>query len=259
MNALIHRGQETKYRSEIIAPDNVGTAWNSIINTGADWYRCIPLVQTGTGEHNRIGDQLQPTRLRLDFSLHFANADASTRDITAILYILTSKKDKSYTSNSPGGALASNFQQYLEKGDGSTTFFNGKWEDSKYPIANNNFNLVKKFEIPLLKGSGLPNGSGIVTQVPVDVSGNYRIIDISGGVLAGQDGMATHERSVRVNKTYVFKKLPKFKYSDANSQYPNNFAPVWAVGYYYNDGTAADTTAGMLRVAMTTQMSYKDS
>jgi len=248
--------EETKFRSEIIAADNVGASWNSEIKSGSDWYRCIPLVAQGSGEYQRIGDRITPKKLRMDFSFHFFSSDSSTRDITVVLYILTSKRDKTYTGNSASGALPSNFQQYLERGDGSTTFFNGTWEASKYPIANNNFNLVKKFEIPLMKGSGLPNGSGIIVSPGLDLSGNPR--DLSGGILAGEDGMACHERSVRVNKTYVFKDVPKLKYSDGSFQYPNNFAPYWAAGYYYNDGTAPDTVTGILRVAATSQLHYYD-
>lgn len=258
MKSLISRSAETKYVAETIAADNVGTAWNSIISTQNDWYRAVPLVQQGTQQNRRIGDEIQPTKLRLNFSVHFFNSEASTRDITVVIYLLTSKKNKSYETASASGALPAMFQQYLDKGDGSATYFNGNYESSTYPVNHTLFNSIKKFEIPLIKGSGVSNGAGIWSSGRGDLSGTD--FDMSGNVVASDVGMATHERSVRVNKSYTFKKIPELKYGDASNTYPTNFAPVWAAGYYYNDGTSPDTVSnGILRVSCVSHLWYKDS
>ena len=158
VNQIVNRKMETKYRAEDIAAEG-GTNFNSVISTQADWYRCLPLVGPGTNSHNRIGDSIVPTKLRLDFSFRLGRDSLDyTRDIWVVLYIMTSKNQKAYAANTGGGQLAQNFQQYLDNGDGASTYFNGVWTDSTKPMYQPNNTLLKKFVFNLMKPSGDTNG-----------------------------------------------------------------------------------------------------
>jgi len=237
VQAIINRNLETKYVRETIASEPATTLWNSVISGSADWYRCLPLVARGGQSHQRIGDHIDPTSLTMNWSFRLATEDENTRDIFVVLYVLQSKSVKDYLTNNAGGALSANFNQYLDNGNDTTTYFAGTWVDAQKPINRENFTLIHKKVIPLLKGSGVPNGSGVVPSAR---------------------GMYTHERSVRGSCSYTIKNLPKFLYSDVSLARPSNYAPVWAVGYYYGDGTAADTTTGILDVAMDAHLYFKD-
>jgi len=236
---VLARHLESKYVRETMASEPAATLWNSVINTSNDWYRCLPLVARGTNSNQRVGDKIQPTSLKLNWSFRFDTRDQNTRDIYVVLYVLQSKSLKDYKTNGTNGALPDNFQQYLDNGNDTTTYFQGTWVDAQKPINRENFTLLHKKIILLCKGSGLPNGSGVV------------------GVSTG-DGMYTHERSVRATSSYTFKNLPQLLYSDVSLSRPSNFSPVWAVGYYYGDGTAADTGTGILDVACDAHLYYKD-
>jgi len=237
VQAIISRNLETKYVRETIASEPATVMWNSVISGSADWYRCLPLVARGGQSHQRIGDHIEPTSLTMNWSFRFATEDENTRDIFIVLYVLQSKSNKDYLTNNAGGALSANFDQYLDNGNDTTTYFNGTWVDSQKPINKENFTLIHKRIIPLIKGSGVPNGSGVVPSAR---------------------GMYTHERSVRASCSYTIKNLPRFLYSDVSLARPSNYAPVWAVGYYYGDGTAADTGTGILDVAMDAHLYFKD-
>lgn len=238
---MINRKMETKYRAEDLTTDST-TAWNSVISTQADWYRCLPLVSMGTNSHQRLGDTIAPTKCRLDFSFHFTRDVLDyTKDIWVVVYIMTSKNQKAYAANTAGGQLANNFQQYLDNGDGSSTYFNGVWTDSTKPAYGPNNTQLKKYVFNLMKASGDTNGQGVVPTA------------------GGGGGMYSHERQIRVNKSYTFKSIPKLKYADTATQLPGNFAPMWAVGYYYGDGTSADTSTGILNVLTRSHLYFKDA
>lgn len=234
---VLARHLESKYKRETIASEPATTLWNSIISTQNDWYRCLPLIGRGQQSHQRIGDQISPTKLTVNFSFRFDTNEQNTRDIFIVLYIVQPKSSKDYLTDNPGGALPSNWNQYLDNGDDTTTYYQGTWADAQKPINKENFTLLHKKVIPLLKGSGKSNGSGVVPS---------------------SDGMYTHERSVRSTHSYTFKSVPKLLYSDVSLLRPANFSPVWAVGYYYGDGTAADRSTGILDVACESHLYYKD-
>jgi len=234
---ILSRKLESKYIRETIASEPATTLWNSVISGANDWYRCVPLVARGTGSHQRVGDHIQPTSLTMNWSFRFGTEDENTRDIFVVLYVLQSKSNKDYGTNAANGALAANFNQYLDQGNDTTTNFAGTWVDSQKPINKENFTLITKKVIPLIKGSGVPNGVGVVPSAR---------------------GMYTHERSVRATYSYTIKNLPQFLYSDVSLARPSNYSPVWAVGYYYGDGTNADTGTGILDVAMDAHLYFKD-
>lgn len=242
VNKLINRKIETKYRAENILVEG-GTQFNSVISTAADWYRCLPLVGQGANTHQRVGDSLTPTKLRLDFTFLFGRDSLDyTRDIWVVLYIMTSKNQKAYATNAANGQLAQNFQQYLDNGDGSSTYFQGTFADSTKPMFQPNNTQIKKITFNLMKASGDTNGQGVVPTA------------------GGGGGMYAHERQIRVNKSYVFKTVPKLKYQDSSTQLPGNYAPMWACGYYYGDGTAADQPGpGILNVGCRAHLFFKDA
>jgi len=260
VKSVMNRNTETKYvRETIVSEGNV--VWNSQIAGSADWYRALPLVSRGSNSNQRVGDKIQPKSLKVNWTFRFDKNDQNTRDIFVVLYLLSSKSNKDYNTNNNSGALPSNFNQYLDNGNDTTTYFSGTWADSQKPVNRENFTVHTKKIINLIKPTGLANGSGVVGPALLDASGNIQT-DLSGNpvyLAAGSDGMYSHERSVRKSFSYTFKSLPKnFLYSDVSLSRPANFAPVWAVGYYYADGSSPDTAAGLLYAACETHLYYKD-
>jgi len=260
VKSVLNRNLESKYCRETIVSEG-STVFNSTVLGSADWYRACPLVSRGSNSNQRIGDKIQPKSLKVNWKFRFDKNDQNTRDIFVVLYLLTSKSNKDYNTNNNSGALAANFNQYLDNGNDTTTYFGGTWADSQKPINRENFTLLSKKVINLIKPTGLANGSGVVGPALLDTSGNV-VRDLSGApvyLAAGSDGMYAHERSVRAQYSYTFKSLPKdFLYSDVSLSRPSNFAPVWAVGYYYADGSSPDTAAGLLYAACETHLYYKD-
>jgi len=243
------RGQaETRQVYEtLVNSDQANPVPSTYINfnsqiTGNDWYRALPLVAKGDEQHQRQGDQITPTSLKLtwDFSFTPTNIlllpDVSSRDITVVLLMAHSKSGKVYRSAgaSQTGAAPDASTGYLKGDQGANTYFDGNqlrstfsWNKAAWtPI------LTKKFR--LHKPAGVANA----TQA---TSYNY-----------GQSQI------VRRQFTHTIKKLPKLKYDSTQNGVPQNYAPYWAVGYYYNDGSKPDTSGGILQVSCRTYMSWKD-
>jgi len=60
--------------------------------------------------------------------------------------------------------------------------------------------------------------------------------------------------------SYTFKKLPSLlSFDDANGDWANNFAPFFAVGYAYADGTAPDTATLRLTSDVYSHLSFEDA
>ena len=159
--------------------------------------------------------------------------------------MLQPKIQKQYPNAGINGMLVARYGQYLDDGAANYTAFVGTYLTSTYPIDKDQFTVLHKREFRLCKPAGDPDGAGI--------------IGISGGV-----GMAAVNHPIRHSHTWRHK-LPKLHYDDgpySSSNYatvvPTNVSPVWAAGYYYADGTTADTAGGLLQVDMRTELWFKD-
>jgi len=240
---IIRKGTETKYVAEQIldvwsAPSipAVYTNFNSAINTSADWYRCLPLLTQGENSHQRIGNQVSPLSVKVHLNFRFSPTaqDSNSRDIYVVVYAGKPKQIGAYSGPSVNSVWPTNFKDYLDNGDGTETFFGGNWTDAVKKIATDNFTLKAKRLIHLYKPSGVQNTNSGLTSVT--------------------SAPAIYNAST----TITFKKMKNLKYENGSATIPTNFAHCWAAGYYYNDGTSADTGGGLLQVSARLEMSYKD-
>lgn len=245
----VGKASETKYVTETILDGRAGTYvnFNSTIKTGPDWYRVLPQLPQGTGSTAdvswvREGADVTPIRQKINWEFRFTNTDSNTRDIYVVLYIVQPVQQKAYGSVSVNSSMLYP-GQFLKTGSASTTYanqkaFDGVPLDTYLPIYNKLFRLLHKKVFRLARPSGGANGSGVVPTS----TGMY-----SMGVLSKR-------------YSWVNKHLPKtLKYAEnAAVTWPSNAAPYWAVGYYYADGTAADTTGGLLNVSCLSELTFKD-
>lgn len=240
---------ETKMVSELLCSD---VTFNSVITNPSDWYRAIPqLAQSTAGtSYTREGKNVTPTSLKVHWNFKFALGDANTRDIFVVLYCMQPKFQKASRRTDVNNQVSFYNSAYLDNGQGANTYFDGTWLTTQYPIEKDLFTLLHKRIFRLSKATGSPNGSGVVGQYDGYGRGMYSV--------AGKD-------NIRHTWTH---KLPKLNYDDGQynsitnpdvaAVLPQNTSPVWGVGYYYADGTAADTAGGILKVSCWTEMHFKD-
>jgi len=250
----IAKENETKFLLEdiLIGSEGAANLFNSTINTANDWYRCVPKSldgpsnqgnSEGFGSANRIGNRITPRSLVGRWSISFSQTDEASRDITVFLYVLQPRYQRQYPVATPNNQLQVGFNDFLRQGVYTTygSGFPGTYLGSIRPVDTNQHKvlMIKKFR--LNKPSGAAQGSGVVGQ-------------------AGRGLYSVGDAEFRKEITYKFKNLPKqFVYSGPPSELPENYAPVWAIGYYYNDNASPDTEIGLLRVDFNAQLYYDDS
>jgi len=246
--------EETKYVTETILDGRSGSYvnFNSQINSAADWYRVIPQLPqgaSGTADVSwvRDGSDVSVMSQKIHWEFRFGTTDHQTRDIYVVLYVVQPVSQKAYGTSAINGTMGA-YNQFLTLGAQGTPSianqggFTGVPIDSWRPIYRPHFRLLMKKIFKLSRPSGDANGAGVVGQYDGSGVGMYSSGNISKRV------------------SWTNKHIPKvLKYNEgANITTPTNSAPYWAAGYYYADGTAADTTGGLLNVTCFTEMSYKD-
>lgn len=233
---VMNANDETKYVTETIVEEanfnsGIGSSNPLVPN---EMYRCIPLLyQAGGalgGSYNRIGKQIQPIACKVNFRFNFDSRDNNSREIKVVLYMLDGKSNRNYATQQPATAFPTTI---LDDGGGNNVRFQGTYLQSKYPIDKDNWRILHKRTFTLSKGMGKLNDNTIATS-----QGRY----------------LTHSLTLNV-------KMPKTLKYDETITYPANYAPVWAVGYYYADDTAPDLdlTSGCLHVSARTHLWFKDS
>lgn len=222
---VLGRMTETKYVAQLTS------AWgffNSQILGANQWATALPPITQGDEEHQRIGNSILPKRSQVKLMLRLTPQDlpspdqlgSDARDVTVVIYYGFVRKYKNVTDVQTNSATLCT--QLLENGDGHTSAFLGNPEDVLYPVNNKVFNLKKKV-VRLFKGKGHGN--------------------VNQGINAGQDGQppAVYSKVVTLN----YKHKSKCKFSDDTATTPEDFAPVWAIGYYYTDSALDPDTGGV--------------
>jgi len=237
---------ETKYVSSIAsdATPDVYSSFNSVIS-GASQFSCaLPSVIPGTNSFTRIGELIQPTSLKvaLDVRLKAGAPQTYPHDLTIVLYYGYCKKYKNWNDVDTNSATLAD--QLLQCGGTSvltsmdTQPFAGLQSDSHLPVNTTIWKLKKK-TCRLYKAPG--------------------VLNATSGALPGNPAVPNKN-----NHTFILDytdMLPaKLKYEDEFADLPENFAPVWSMGYYYNDTTPPDATAGsgILEFKTNRMMYFKD-
>lgn len=195
-----------------------------------------PVAQATAGSSStRIGDTITPTKLKVSLALGIPYVNTSS-DLLVHVFFLTCKAVKF-----AGNYTAVPILQLLDKGDGTTTGFNGDLLSSEYPVNTKAFTILSHKKIRITKPGGLNN--------------RY----ITAG--SNADEMVYPKDSIKyLTKTF---KLPKLKYAEDQDQYPQNAFPFMCIGYTYADSIndASDSVARAiptLKVQGQSQMWFKD-
>jgi len=247
---IVNGTEETKRVSEAIAS---AATFNSTISIPGDWYRCIPsLAQSSVPtSYSREGRLIDNCHIKVHWNFRYGVADANTRDIFVYLIVVQPKFQKASRRTDVNNQISFYNAAFLDDGLGTMTSYDGSWLNAKFPINKPQFTLLHKRIFRLSKASGSSNGAGVVGQYDGFGRGMYAI---------------GHKDNISHNWSH---KLPNLKYSDGiydsvtnpdvQCLLPSNAMPCWGVGYYYADGTPADTAGGILNVSCWTEMTFKDS
>lgn len=254
---VVKRLGETKYVANAPA-DNAGflnMPWltNANLNNVNTYYPAIPSVSQGDDDHERDGSVIQPTSLRVKLNFHF-NQDLSGNAIIptnpgqflVVIYYGTSKKRKSWDDQNP----IQSADDLLDRGDGTTDGFSGNLGQLLMPINKKTYN-AKRIMFKLGKTEGVL--SSYDPQVSPGVSAT---VEQSGGY-STSGGQSF--KSITLN----FKPPQKLHYEEDDSNFPNNYAPWYAVAAIpvNRQTTPYTNVAGQyppISVTSECQMWYKD-
>lgn len=238
MKSTLMRTAETKFVSSYAGDTtpNVYTSVNSTITGATQFGFGLPSLFQGTGSYARQGDSITPrqTKVLLDVRLTPTGAPV---DLTVVLYYGYCKKYTKFTD-----VVANSFSLCNEllrlggvnaSGDEEQSF-NGIQSDS-HLLVNTDVWHLKKITFRLNKCPGVLNGAG-------------------AGVLS-QGNKNTHA----VLLDYSSMCPATLKYNTSTDDEPENWAPIWTMGYYYNDATPPDTgLTGAIQYKANRMLTYKD-
>lgn len=235
---VLNRKLETKYVAEGIRNTGGGVqldtyvGFNGSIGGVGEIYSMIPLVKQGSGDHQRIGGKIVPSKIRTQMSFTYVSqAIQSTyaKDIIVDVFMLTCKNVKQ-----EGNYTAVPIIQLLNSGDGLTADYDGTEQNALMPVHTPLFTVLKRYSFRLSKGQGDINSA-------------------AGGVY-------TPSKSYhRITHTLSKKHCPALKYSLDADEFPSNYFPFLCVGFRFADGTTVPSSTALLQVQGRADMWFKDA
>lgn len=223
------------------------TAFNSGVNAAGDVIRLLPSITQGSGEANRIGDQIRGERLNIKghFVINVHPTLSTTSSLpTAIppncrllirAFICSVKRYQNYDDAVSNVATWS--AQFLKNGNNSQAL-DGSVESSYLPVNRDVITVhkeIKKYiSIPMLTSTS-----------SVSTPANWIIAQSSDP-----------RTSVKFfNASISLKKL--MKYDDATNV-PQNCAPFMVISYSHLDGTGPDVVTTAINATFVSTFKYKD-
>lgn len=229
------------------------------------WQTALPamiqggLSSTSISDIVRIGDRIEPISLKTKLNIRLAQqpvadvygAQAIPLDLTVYVFYGIVKSMKTYQGATSlqdtrivvsGQTEASTaMTKLLDKGDLTFTPFDGSQQFAQFPLSDYVSMKVKK--IHLRQAAGWLNTNAN-----------------NGSANPNTDSQNT----IRKELTLKWKVPSKLEYKTSTDLYPQNFAPVFAVGYVYNDATASTNQAaptfgnGAVEYTAFSSLYYKD-
>lgn len=244
ITTIINRQQERKYTAESYQRQ-LNAVSNSTVN---EMFPCVPYtIQAGAGtasSSQRIGQKITCARMYTDFHISLNTGITGSKDLVVKLWVLTSKALKNYDDISKWGTTGNRPLpiNFLNDGQGGTSVPLGFLYDLDKPVENEEWTSHKEFVFRLSKSTGvlINNQSGFAPSAPVAM--------VMGG-------------GSTFKRIRVYHKAPKVLNFDANlgQQYPENFAPVWALSYAYADGTPPVPANTDVYVNVTNHLEFYDA
>jgi len=279
---MLSRKTETKYIGQYVTTNQAQTGvapfaagqWQDAVqqiglkSNGAtppviaqSWTVALPAQVQGVTDINRIGDRIEPVSHKLRMTVRFAEkyqaegnpsiAMDTPLDVTAYIFYGYIKSLKTYQGATAqfdnsiivqGSSEATRaMNNLLDDGDTSFRTFTGDPIDAMLPLSQYVNMKVKK--VHLRRAAGYVNTN----------AGN-------GGAAANGAADNTLSKSF----TLSYKPPAKLIYKTSTDIYPENYAPVFAVAYIFNDATASRNQAapvppgGQVEYCALSQVYFKD-
>lgn len=225
---VLNKAAESKYVAEVLTADQGYAVYGSTLPTGGipQIFDVLPSLQEGSGEFQRNGVKITPTKHYVDLDLRFATGntidgtpavDNCAWDINVHIWYGTVKRYK-YSGDviTEGANILANL---LDNGDGSTSAWEGGIMDHMKVVNKEWFNLkhkVVRMYRPLGDQNTASMAGGVTTYFP----------------------QAIH-KTMRLN----FSPPKVLLYNEDNAE-PENYAPVVIIGYQHNDLSQASNKFG---------------
>lgn len=210
-------------------------------STGSqNWQIALPaIVQAGVGsttvsDITRIGDRIEPTSHRVKLNIRLAQqvvadimgAQAGPIDLTVYVMYGYIKSLKTYQNSTTlldsrlivdgSSEAATAMAKLLDNGDLTFSTFDGSQQFAQLPLSDYVDFKVKKIHFRQAAGW-------------INTNAN------NGSAVPNTDSQNT----IRKECILKFKPKSKLAYRTSSDIYPENYAPVFALGYVYNDATAS--------------------
>jgi len=282
VNALLNRKTETKYIGQWVTtsalPTGIapftGPQWQNVLQplgVAGNWTVALPaqiqaaLGGTSADDYNRIGTKIEPVSHQVKMTLRIApgylsgppvtyNAQQVPLDVTAYVFYGYVKSMKTY-EGAAAVSLQGNsvcvtgqneasraYQRLLDNGDGTFSIFNGDPTHAQLPLSDYVNMKVKKLHYR--------QGYGWINTAQGLVGDNTPVPNVSS------------QNTLSKQITLKFKPPAKLAYRNTSDIYPENYAPVFAVGYVYNDAlgflAVPGGNPGALEYVAQAQMWFKD-
>lgn len=232
---VVNRNEETKYVAETITQVPGGPPTflcPSFQVAPLNLSRMIPNLTQGVAEHQRVGDQIQPSRINCMWNFFLSGNDAFDATLNIVVVSVKGANSQLALPGIPVG-------QFLKVGDGTNTDPNGftpvqfLTEVNHYKVNSDQYTLHKWIRRRVTKGYGAQNSAAAIA--------------------AGASAPVSSGSTFSINYTW---KPPKLKYNSAADTTPTNHYPCYLIWATNNDGTAL---LGDLNFNCRSEMYFKDA
>lgn len=233
---VIHSQVETK--QAYTTSGNSLIQFNSGITVNADYQTLLPSITNGSGDFNRIGDQIRAQSLIVKGYIKFEPTNPNTfiRNpcVIARLFILSLKKNQFIGDvQTQTTALVG----LLKKG-GTTSQWTGVLSDIYAPVNTDLFTVHMDKKYYLNQTNYTTIGGPASAVFPSDIKNTVKFF--------------SHSLKVK-------NKLLRYDANFNSGLNPINYAPFMLLGYAYLDGTTPDTLASPLGLHYDVVFNYEDA
>lgn len=232
--AVVRRMIARNNENKVIGFDMERNVFHNSAITAAD---CLPIIPeipaidtaTGNTAQQRMGDKIKPKSLTVKGVVALVPDVGTIQNILVRVVILSQKTIKLGSQVLAGNVNTNQLLRPAIAGAGTDqTPFNGNTMDINYVINKDLFKVYmdKTFmlcaSIPSATAAQMPNASA--------------------------------------RWSYTFKQLPNsFSFDEAHEDWVNNFAPFYAIGYAFADGTAPDTISTRVKTNTYSKLEFEDA
>lgn len=211
--------------------NNAFISFNSGINSAGDIQQVVANLGNGTGDYQRIGDQIRGQQLQVKgwmaMTLSYVSSASAARIGVRVMIV----QPKNYGSLTEISANTGNWLGHLLKKGGTTTGFSGAVSDLQSPI---NSDAITKYYDKVFY-LNLPYAQTAVGEVST----------------VGSTRFFSFTKNLR-------NKLIKYDSSVGSGLTSTQFNPVLLCGYVHLDGSAADVVNTQVQLNYDSMMQFQD-